>query len=332
MDDSDIRSIGVIKEELSDIDELIRDNKILIDQYPDDLGLLLNFDSLNYRQKRLLKELSAAYEIQHLEAFDLLLNGAYIGGSTIPMEILGKFLTNFQDLITALVQKTCNAINSRGPIPIKIREWSQLNVSATSAGSLRIIVSGNPAIEQPHSIQALKSLNRLIDCEDDMNSLKEVSDDVGLRIMAKYKNLIHTLQSNSLEITFYDMFGSSSKHSRRKLTKEQVNRIYRIVRNAEERPLETIQLTGIFSGIKYHSNHFWFITDEKREITGKYNERLKFFFRRPNFEERCVCTFKHKVSYNEVNDEETETWELEYVDTPLSKDKSDRKESQVTLW
>lgn len=332
MDDSDVRSIGVIKEELSDIDELIRENKKLIDQYPDDVGLLFNLDSLIYRQKRLLKELRITYEINRLEAFDLLLDGVNIGGSTIPMDTLGKFLTNFQDLITAVVQKSCNAENSRGRIPSKIREWSQLNVAATSAGSLRIIVSGNPAIGQPHSIQALESLNRLIDCKDDVNSLKEVSDDLGLRIMAKYKNLIHTLQSNGLEITFYDMFGSSSKHPRGKLTKEQVNRIYRVVRNAEERPLETIQLTGILSGIKFHTNRFWFITDDNREITGKYNDRLKSYFRRPNFEEKCLCTFKHKVSYNEVNDEETETWELESIESLLPRDRSDRKESKTTWW
>lgn len=309
MPDIEFRAISTIKEEIADLSKLIIETKELVEQFPDDVTLKLGLKSLENRQDQIFKELDLAKKNHLQETFDVVFEAETISRSEIPFNLLGNFLNSFQELVTAIVQKDEKGEISRGPISNEIKNLSQLNVLATTSGSFRIIATSSPTITEPAGIKALAKFNSILECEAELSRIKGIRNEVGTRVMNKYKKFIEVIKNNKANVTFYDKFGERL-YSTHKISKELANDIYRVINEVEEMP-ETIEsFTGKLRGIDTHDLTFHFEIDTGKHIRGHYSDKIEKNVKNPNFDEVIVAKFRHNVKYNEANDREIDEWEL----------------------
>jgi len=309
MDNHEIRQIKIIKEDIEDINELVKVNSELLEKFPDDFSLACNLDFLKSKLDDLLIELETANSNSMIKTFDILFEGEPLRGTSIPLAFFGDAISTYQKMIDSIVQKDIRKETSRGPISSEIRAMSQLNAEMTTAGSFRVIISANPAFDDPPSILALSKVNDLIECRDDLNKIKEMRKIVGARVIKNYKDFIHILSSNRANLTFYDKCGTKM-FSTRKIPKELSNNIYRVIKEVEELPEQIESFQGKFNMIDVERRKFRFELIDHKQIHGLFHDDLEQKMRKSNFDDEVNATFKHIISYNEATDEETEEWEL----------------------
>ena len=63
MDVNNPRSINTIKEEIADLDSLIKDTQLFIEEYPDDSALEFSLKDLQNQRNLLYQELENAHEL-----------------------------------------------------------------------------------------------------------------------------------------------------------------------------------------------------------------------------------------------------------------------------
>jgi len=309
MDKPDVRQVKIIKEDIEDINELIKVNSELLEKYPDDFSLACNLDFLKSKLDELLIELENANSSLMIKTFDIVFDGEPLRGTSIPLEFFGDAISTYQKMITSIVQKDIRKETARGPISSEIRAMSQLNAEMTTAGSFRVIISANPAFDNPPSIQALNKVNDLIECKDDLEKIKEMRKIVGARVIKNYKDFIHVLSSNKADLTLYDKCGTKM-FSTKKISKELSNNIYRVIKEVEELPEQIESFKGKFNMIDVERRKFRFELSDHKQIQGLFNDDLEHKMRKSNFDDEINATFKHIISYNEATDEESEEWEL----------------------
>jgi hypothetical protein len=309
MDNHEVRQAKIIKEDIEDINELIKVNSELLEEYSDDFSLIHNMEFLKSKLDELLMEFDIANSNSMIKTFDIVFGGEPIRGTSIPLAFFGDALSTYQKMIDSIVQKDVSKETSRGPISLEIKAMSQLNAEMTTAGSFRVIVSANPAFDTPPSIQALNKVNDLLECQDDLEKIKGMRKIVGARVIKNYKDFIHVLSSNKADLAFYDKCGTKM-FSTMKISKELSNNIYRIIKEVEELPEQIESFQGKFNMIDVEKRKFRFELLDHKQIHGLFHDDLEQKMRKSNFDDEISATFKHTVSYNEATDEETEEWEL----------------------
>lgn len=311
MTDSNYRPIKLIKEQISDVNELIKINKDLLNQYPEDFSLKINLESLEGQLNQLLSEFESSSESSMIGTYDMVFDGEILRGTSIPLAFFGEAISKYQVLVEAIVQKDVQKeeIASRGPISNEIKMMSQLNCEMTTASSFRIIISTNPAFDQAPAISALTRLNHLIECKDDIEKLKELKKVVGIRVIKRYKDFIQVLSLNKANITFYDKIGKKY-FSTTKLPKELSNNIYQVIKKVEEIPAQIETHLGKFTMIDIGQKKFRFELSDSEQITGSYIDTLDSRMRKANFDDLINATFSHIIKYNDITDNEADEWEL----------------------
>ncbi|MDN7012655.1 hypothetical protein FGW20_06300 [Methanoculleus sp. FWC-SCC3] len=299
----------VIKDELGDLNKLIVENARLIEQFPEDLSLIIGMKSLQHRRNQLFTELEESEKLRTQRTFDAVLTGESVSGSEISLSFLGDFCSSLQDTITSIVQKDYRGETSSGSISNEVKNLALLNVAATAPGSFRIIISSNPAIDTPASFIALEKFNSLIECGADIQKIKDIRGIVGTRVINKYKRFIHVLKSNKANITLYDQFKADT-FTPRTVTKELASTILRVIEDVEEMPEQLESYSGRIRGIDTHDKSFHFELPEGRHIRGKYSDHLDSAVKRQVLDEEVIATFKHTIKYAEATDREYDEWEL----------------------
>ena len=304
----------IIKQEIDEINDVIRLTIDFQEEYPDDNALSLSLRSLKSKQSLLFKELGKANLKTMRESFDIILDWGTVPNTMISLSFAGQILTSLQDVITSLVQKQVKKdINTRTHISNDVKKMSQLNVLATGVGSFRIVVT--PDITSfsselnPPPIEALEQFNELLECFDDIDKIKQKRLLMGGRVVYKYKEFMHVLVQNNSSALFYDMLGKHRFPSI-KITKKLANDIYNTLNKIEEMPEQTESLNGKLRGIDTITKNFRFELEDENYITGKYDTFIEDKVTNPDFEEEKIATFKHTISFNEVLDEEKDDWML----------------------
>lgn len=315
MDVNNPRSINTIKEEIADLDSLIKDTQLFIEEYPDDSALEFSLKDLQNQRNLLYQELENAHELINHLIFDVRLNSWDNNFSVdIPASFLGGFLTTYQNLVTSVVHSHNKDVKESGPIPLEVQSKAQLNVSATSTGSFRIIFSEDQKICKYLDVdsditQSLGEINKIIGACDDFEKLKEIRKKYGARVISKYKDFIKILSKNNLDVTFYDSLGSK-KYEPLNITHDEINRISNALDYVEKIPDEEISLYGRLVGKDHKIKSFHFEDDEGNDIKGKYSDELDDDLDNCSQKDRVKAYFYKKGEYIEAEEKEVEKFKL----------------------
>ena len=128
----DCRRPSLIQEELSDLNDLIREKQHLMEKYPERFSLKMGLENLKNREKCLLLELKRSYERYQIDTFDFIFDGDVVNKYRISLHFIGKFAYKFQDLVTSISQSISNPSVSNHSAPKRemskeIWDKSQLN-------------------------------------------------------------------------------------------------------------------------------------------------------------------------------------------------------------
>lgn len=304
------RAPSLIKEELSDLAELIRETSQLISLRPKDFVLQQTLHSLKNREDTILNELRETYKRLQVDAFDILIEGDAVRGSSISLFFIGKTLVTLQGLVTSIAKSIREGPTARGPAPHAILEGSRLNLVATSPGSFRVVVSSHiPAIGDSLAKESLKQFNELVSSEDNKDLIKDKIGDLGPIVISKYKNFLGTIYKNNADVKFYDKIRPDSFRALQ-LSSELAKRIYDVIVSEERIPDETLTYRGIIKGISLISYNFEFLVEEtETPIKGTFDEKL-YSQVKERFDNVCVARFTLTKQICEITNEITKKWEL----------------------
>lgn len=303
------RRPNLIQDEISSLEELIRENKRLVSLYPDDYALKLNLKSLMDREENLLIELKIAYERLQMETFDIVLEGDPVNGNSISLSFLGKIAFQFQELVTSITQSIIVGPTKR-PIPQNIVDEARLNLIGTGSGSFRIILSTyQPALEESVSMRSLVSFNKLIDCGDDRERIKKQIEVLGKRATTKYKDLLYEIYKNKSNIKLYDKI-RPREFQTKSISSYLAKKIYDVIVKEEDIPDQDFIYKGVIKGISLISYTFEFLIDESQEkIKGTFDDSLSSEVK-SHFDQISIAHFRLATQWSEVTEEEKKVWKL----------------------
>ena len=304
------RQPSLIKEELSDLAELIRENTQLVSLYPEDFALQQALHSLKNREENILNELRETYERLQTDSFDVLIEGNGVRGTSVSLSFIGKMFTTFQGLVTSIAKSVREGPDARGATSHPLLEGSRLNLVATSPGSFRVVVSSQiPAIGDSLVKESLKQFNELLSCADDKDLIKHKIGDLGPTVILKYKNFLDVISKNDVDVKFYDKMRPTSFQTWR-LSSELSKRIYDVIVSEEKIPDETLTYRGVIKGISLISYQFEFLVEEaETPIKGIFDKNL-YSQVKEQFDKVCVAQFIVTKEICEITDKITEKWVL----------------------
>jgi hypothetical protein len=305
------RHPSLIQEELSDVQRLLRKEKELISLYPDHTELIFLHETSKQREEHLVKELKIVLDRLQLDSFDMVFKGEAVRGNSISLLFLGKFASTFQDTVRLIAQSQNKTIGlEETELKKPVKEGYSLDVLATCAGSFRVILSSHqPAIDESLVKISLKRLNRLIDCGDNRNLIKEEIKDLGIKTIIKYKGLLGTLYKNKVDIKLYDKMIPKDFETK-EITRELAKSIYEAIEREENVPEQEMTLQGTIKGISLLSNKIEFIIDESgKKIEAKFSKSMEPDVKE-GFDKSSVAKFRVSKQWNEIKEEFKEKWVL----------------------
>lgn len=301
----------LILEELSDLYELIRENEILLSKYSNKFSLRVRQRNFKDREAYLLLELRNSFERFQFDSFDFIIDGAPVEGHRISLSFFGNLMGNLQDIVSSISQSLSGKATFKGIIPNEILRASQLDLVATGTGSFRFIVSSHePQIADSSAKMAFQRFSDLIECEDNKDKIREVSDELGKRVMIKYRDFLESLYKNKADIIMYDKV-TTGNFKRQKISSELAKRIYDVILEAENIPEESVVYKGFIKEISLFYFTFGFLIDESGTIIkGKFKEALANEVKK-RVDTFTTAKFKFSTTINEINLEEKKEWILE---------------------
>lgn len=304
------RSPSLIKEELSDLAELIRETSQLVSLRPEDFVLQQTLHSLKNREETILNELRETYKRLQMDSFDILIEGDVVRGSSISLSFIGKTLASLQGLVTSIARSMREGPTERGAIPHPILEGSRLNLVATCPGSFRIVASSHiPTIGDSLAKESLERFNKLLSSEGDKGLIKDEIGYLGPRVILNYKDFLDTVYKNNANLKFYDKMRPEG-FTTRQLSSELAKRIYDVIVSEERTPDETITYRGMIKGISLISYTFEFLTGDGEEtIKGTFDREL-YSQVKELFDKMCVARFIVTKQICEITEEVKKTWKL----------------------
>lgn len=303
----EIRRPTLIQAELSQIAELIRDNADLVNQYPDRFSLKLHLMSLQNREKELLLELRDSYNRLQIDTFDVDVDGKYVENYRISTEVLGNLLVKFQRIVTSIAVQSESgepSLSERGPISQLTIDNSRIDVIATCpAASVRVVFSSNkPEITESRAKIALRRFNRLLDCEDRNDLIKQEIKDLGPRTIKRYKDLLDVIYKTQSVITFYDTIVPEGFETK-VITSELAKRIWDKITNEEAIPDREERYGGVIKGLSLLRYTFQFLVDDSGEvISGEFDASLRESVKN-SLDKHSVALLKITTKQNELTEE-----------------------------
>lgn len=301
---------GKIEEELTSLNDLIRENTQLISLYPDDFALKQNLEILKNRQDVLLSELDEVYRRFKQDAFDISLKGDVVNGANISLYFIGKIMVNLQEIVTSIAQSIREGPTSRGTISKKIREYSRLNLVATGPGSFRIIVTSyQPTLVDSLAKSSLARFNDLIECKDNGDLIKREIKELGIRVVSKYGDFLDAIYKNNANVRFYEKIIPENFRPK-EISSDLAKRIYDVIVEEESKTDEEVVYRGILKGLSLISYTFEFlIADSKKTIKGTFDQSIDFDVK-DHLDKVTNARFKLHQHYSKITEEIKKEWEL----------------------
>lgn len=310
---AEIRRPTLIQRELSQVAELIRDNEDLINQYPDRFSLRLHLMSLQNRQNQLLVELKNSYNKIQMETFDIDVDGKFVETYRISTEVLGNLLIKFQRVLTSIAAQSESEepLSEKGPISQSIIDNSRIDVVATCpAASVRVVFSSNkPEITESKAKTALRRFNRLLDCEDRDDLIKQEIKDLGPRTIKRYKELLNIIYKTESDIKLYDAIIPEGFETK-VITSELAKRIWDKISSEEAIPDKEECYSGIIKGLSLLKYSFQFLVEDSGEvISGSFDPKLSESVKH-SLDKHSSAIFKIATKQNELTEELYQDYEL----------------------
>jgi hypothetical protein len=309
----EIRRPTLIQKELSQVAELIRDNEDIINQYPDRFSLRLHLMSLQNRQDQLLVELKNSYNKLQMETFDIDVNGKFVETYRISTEVLGNLLITFQRVLTSIAaqSESKEPLSEKGPISQSIIDNSRIDVVATCpAASVRVVFSSNkPEITESKATTALRRFNRLLDCEDRDDLIKQEIKDLGPRTIKRYKELLNVIYKTESDIKLYDAIIPEGFETK-VITSELAKRIWDKINSEEAIPDKEECYSGTIKGLSLLKYSFQFLVEDSGEvISGSFDPKLSESVKN-SLDKHSSAIFKIATKQNELTEELYQDYEL----------------------
>ena len=311
---NDLRKPFVIKKELSELQKLIHENEILISKYPDKFSLKLGFKSLKDREDSILLELKESITRYQLDAFEFVLDGDVVDDYKISLSFFGNIMTSLQDITTSISQSINGTSTVSGTISRDIVDASRLDLVATATGSFKVILSSHePQVSESFAKAALKRFNCLVKSEDDKDSIKEGSKELGKRVINKYKTFLEIIFKNNATILIQDEIFSETGGIK-EIDGTLAKKIHDVIVEVEEYPVESVVLSGVLKGISLIYYTFEFLPDDSDAvIKGKFDPSLESEVK-TYLDVPSVIKFDISTSIKEITDEEKKEWKLIYFE------------------
>jgi hypothetical protein len=281
-----------------------------MEKYPGDMFLKLGYDSFKHREECLLVELRESYERFQIDTFDFVIDGDVVRDHRVSLQFLGSFSNALQDVVSTMSYSLLPNSTGRNRAHREISAASQMDLVATATGSFRIILSSHdPQLGDSISKQSLQIFNKLVDCEDDKEKIKQISREVGIKPMKKYQKLMEVIFKSSASIKMYDLV-SPEGFNTKFIASDLAERIYNAINEAEELPVETVIHRGRLTGVNVRSCKFEFIMEETHTIiNGKFSSSLAEEAKR-NLNTSTSIQFNVTTVYDDILAEVKKDWEI----------------------
>jgi len=306
----DYRDPSIIQEELSDLETLIRKKEKLISKYPDKYSLKVSYQSIKDREEHLLLELKSSYGRHQIDTFDFVLDGDVVDKHSISLSFFGDFVSYLQDVVASIAQSLIDKPTLKGTISKEILNASRLDLVATTTGSFRFVLSSHqPQLGESIAKKALQQFTNLADCEDDKDKIKNMTENLGIRAIRKYQNLLELLYKNNANVKMYDKIVPDGFHTK-EITSDMAERIYNVISEVAELPAESVTYYGKLTGVNIRSYNFEFVLDKSNEIIkGTFGDFLAEETKK-RLDTHTTVKFNVSTALEDVFNEEKKVWQI----------------------
>ena len=304
MSEEELRRPGSILKELDRLEELINENRQLAIANPSEFALQLNLMSYENREKTLLEELNESNKRIFIDTFDLDIDGEYVESHRISSSVLGKILLDLQGVVHSIAYSISGGQAAiGGPIPQNILSGSRVDMVAACSGSFKIILTSNqPALGESLTKTSFRRFNKLLDCEDNKELIREEIRELGPRTIKRYKDLLDTIYKTESQIKLYDVIIPDGFETK-VITSELAKRIWDKITNEEAIPDKEESYGGVIKGLSLLGYTFQFLIDDSGEvIRGSFNPSLKESVKN-SLDKHAIALFKISTKQNELTEE-----------------------------
>ena len=307
----EFRDPRLIQEELTDLQELIREENATISKYPEHTELLILHESSLKREQYLLFEFEESLKRFSLDPFDIAFSGEAVRRNGVSLAFLGRSISSLEGILGLISQQSRNIASSLLKSHAQtITESGSLYLVGTGPGSFRIILSSQqPAFGASIAHLSLERFNQLLDCKDDEQLLKEQINILGFKVIARYKGFLELLYRNESNVKFYDKIIPEGFQTK-EITGDLAKRICEILGKAESSPDEDVPLRGMLKGISLISHWFEFLVEDSGEkITGSFNQKLELDVKE-RFDRTVTANFRVSKQWVEIKEKFNKKYEL----------------------
>ena len=299
-----------IQEELSDLQELIRENETLKSKYPDKFSLNFMSQRLKEREKHLLLELENSFSRLQMDTIYLAFDGDVVDNYRVSLSFFGNIMSTLQEIISSIAQSTIAYPTMKGSIPKEILTASKLDLVATATGSFKVVLSSHePQIIPSVAKTSFQHLHGLIGCQDNKERLKEASEQLGPRVLVKYQDLMEIIYKNKANVKMFDKINNGDFNS--EISNDLAKKIYDVIIEVQNIPEEVVQYEGILKGISLVRNNFEFLVKDSEElIIGKFEDNLIDEVKN-HLDTPTIATFNLTTTLSDLTeDEKKKDWNL----------------------
>jgi transcriptional regulator len=301
----EVRRSDSILGELDRLQELLKENRQLVGENPSEVALQLNLMSLEAREMMLLEELRESNRRNALDTFDLKIDGKYVSNHRISSEVLGRLLIRFQSVIHSIDHSLKDGPNAtRGPIPESVLANSRIDAAAMCEGSFRIVLSSNKPswFEDSSTKKALERFNKLLDCGDNKDLIKQEIRELGKRPINRYKEFLNTIYKTNTEIKLYDVLKPEGFETK-SITDVLAKSIWDVIDLEESIPENEETYRGTLKALDLINYKFKFIVEESGNVIhGQFNQVLTESVKN-NLDKISVGHFSVSTKQNELTEE-----------------------------
>lgn len=299
-----------ISEELSDLQDLIRENEKLTLKYPNRFSLKLGFHNLKDREEHLLLELENSMARLQMDTFHFVLDGDVIDNHRVSLSFFGNLMSILQEIISSIAQSTIAKPTIKGTIEKSILDASKLDLVATASGSFKVVLSSHePQLNDSIAKISFQRFHNLVECQDNKHTLKEVSEQLGKRTLVKYKDFLEIIYKNKANVKIYEKI-APEEFNISEISSNLARRIYDVIIEVENFPEKTVIINGTLKGISLVRYNFEFLVKDSDElITGKF-ENILIDEVKNRLDKPTIAKFNVNTTLSDITEDEKKEWNL----------------------
>ncbi len=292
------RPIKDIKHELKIVDERIHSKKILLKEFPEDVGLQLSIMDFEGRKEDLIRELADAKNKYNIITFDINLYSP--SKDPITLNVLGDISNKFNEVVRSFLMTMKGPVKKRATRLLEIVDKFKLQVDAVQTGSLKITLSeaeNTERFEYSPLRDALIKLNELIDCGDNQDLIINKLQAYGNKPIYTYKQFLNTISEHDLNLKLYENV-KPENFEMKEITHNFATSVYKVIDKAQESIIEEFTFNGMLYLVNIDALKFGIKKGQKNYI-GSFDKKLKSKVKL-NLDEEVTVLLEKTIEPHEV--------------------------------